>query len=152
MTIGEHQHTSKTSLSVDLHLDLSDVSVAIVNNLAKTIGRILSLRRLMGFSTSMLNNIKCEHLDIYNMEISSQATEDTIVSGQVSLGNLSGNLSGLFENLTREEGNSIESLSLVHVDVSNIPVNIVNSLMKKVGGYFELHGVTGFVMSWIFSK
>ena len=53
-------------------------------------------------------------------------------------------MSGLFENLTREEGNSIESLSLVHVDVSNIPVNIVNSLMKKVGGYLELHGVTGF--------
>ena len=99
------------------HLDLSDVSVAIVNNLAKTIGRILSLRRLIGFSTSMLDNIKCEHLYIYNMEISSQATEDTIVSGQVSLGNLSGNLSGLFENLTQEEGNSIESLSLVHVDV-----------------------------------
>ena len=99
---------------------------------------------MTGFSTSMLHNIKCEQLRIYNMGISSQATEDSIVCGRVSLKNLSGNLSGLFESLTRDDGSSIESLILDHVDVSNIPVNIVNSLMKKFGGYLELHGVTGF--------
>merc|ERR1719300_1128015 len=126
------------------HIDLSDVPVAIFNNLAKTIRGKLRFSRMTGFSTSMLDNIKCEELDIHNMEISSQATGDTIVCGKVSLKNLSGNLSGLFEGLTRDEGNSIESLILDHVDMSNTPVNIVNSLMKIVEGHLELRRVTGF--------
>jgi len=126
------------------HIDLSEVPEAIVNNLAKTIRGKLRFSRMTGFSTSMLDNIKCEELDIHNMEISSQATGDTIVCGKVSLKNLSGNLSGLFEGLTRDEGNSIESLILDHVDMSNTPVNIVNSLMKIVEGHLELRRVTGF--------
>ena len=89
------------------YFDLSDIPVTIVNNLAKTIRGKLSINRMTGFSTSMLDNIKCEELGIYKTEMSSQATEDTIVCGVVSLENLSGNLSGLFESLTRDDGNSI---------------------------------------------
>ena len=67
------------------------------------------------FSTSMLDDIKCEKLGIYGIEISPQATEDTIVCGQLFLENLSGNLSGLFQSLTRDKENSFENLCLQHL-------------------------------------
>ena len=67
------------------------------------------------FSTSMVDDIKCEKLGIYCIEISPQATEVTIVCGQLFLENSSGNLSGLFQSLTRDKENSFENLCLQHL-------------------------------------
>ena len=59
----------------ELHLqqmDVSCISVNTINTLAKMVKKSLRLEKVTGFSLSILQNIKCERLELCSMTIPTQ--------------------------------------------------------------------------------
>ena len=99
-------------------IDVSDVPTTIVNNLAKSVRRKLVIWRMVSFSSSILENIKCEDLDLGDMTIESQMTQDLNINGTVILLRyLSGDPIGLYERITCDwlmlEEQKIEKMSFL---------------------------------------
>ena len=89
----------------ELHLqqmDVSCISVNTINTLVKMVKKSLRLEKVTGFSLSILQNIKCERLDIRNMRLLPTKDKDfnVSISGKVRLEKLSGHVTGLLNILS----------------------------------------------------
>ena len=71
------------------------------------------------------------------------------LSGRIHLDTLSGDICSFFESIaskTNEDSTPVGMLTLHNIDVSNIPVNIVNNLLKIVRVFLWLYKVSGLTL------
>ena len=71
------------------------------------------------------------------------------LSGRIHLDILSGDICSFFESIaskTNEDSTPVGMLTLHNIDVSNIPVNIVNNLLKIVRVFLWLYKVSGLTL------
>ena len=94
-------------------IDLSSAPVNIVNSLMKVARDRMDLAAVNGLSLSMLENIQCKKVLIYDLTIPSQVKQKINISGRVFLRSVNGDLCGLFENIKCDVLNIDMTLSTV---------------------------------------
>ena len=97
---------SEDMIYVD-EIDLRCSPINIVNCLLKSINGVLVFNRVTGLSVQMLENINCWKMNLFDLELSSSVPEEASavaqyinVSEKVSLSNVSGDKKVLFDMLT----------------------------------------------------
>ena len=128
-------------------IDMSTAPINIVNSLLKVLKKV-KLINITGFCASMLEDVKCEKLELNMVEASTPMNQDFNLNiRSLTLNEISGDVGGLlnlFGHLT-----SLEKLYLEYIDVSKVHLNIVNSLFKVVKKKLTLFNVTGFHASML---
>jgi len=82
------------------YVDVSNIPVNIINNLTKAVRGQLSMFKVLGICFSMFENIQCSELNLIRIEIPEQVTKDICVRGNVTLANISGDISGFLNSMT----------------------------------------------------
>jgi len=140
---GHITHVDKLFL-VD-HVDVSSIPTNIINSLAKIVG-IIHLQSVKGWRTSMLNDGKYVALKIIDMNLDSGADKRPIkVLNDVKLDNVTGDLEGLMERLTYGPVDQISTkrLDMKYMNISKVPVPLLNSFFKTFRIEINLYKITG---------
>jgi len=129
------------------YVNVSSIPVNIINNVMKIVNNSIFLDGVLGWRTSMLDDVKCHSLMIRDMDLKSGSDGRPFRVDVLRLYGVGGDLSGLFGNLYVDQG--YNNLSLSGIDISVVPNDTMNRLFKSFNGSIELGALTGFKSSML---
>jgi len=107
------------------YVDVSNIPVNIINNLTKAVRGQLSMFKVLGICFSMFENIQCSELNLIRIEIPEQVTKDICVRGNVTLANISGDVSGFLDSMT------CDNLKMCNITLINSEIKSLTEMLQS---------------------